>query len=178
MCSSSSMQSLHNHCTLHLGHVWEHSPQTGRLHGPLGLCAFPGHLFSAIVGQLGPGAQHPTRMEIVLVLRDERTLPRDPDLAPDLGILARPRSDLEPLLSTVDCLCPASAAVGGADGCAAASSRSSRSTRAWNEGRSGTTLSEFSGMDGCQAAVPMAGLKNPVLRGLGFSSSISVRTFF
>ena len=168
------MQSVHNHCMLHLGQVLEHSPQTGRLQGPPVLCAFPGHLFSAVGGQLGPGAQHPTRTEMVLILRDEPGLCLDPDRAPDLGILARPLSDLEPRLPDGDL----SIAARGSDGCAAASSCSSRSTSSWYVGSTGATLSESSGMGGCLTAVPMAGLKNPDLSGLGFSSSASVRIFF
>ena len=171
LCSSNAMQSSHNHCTLHLWHDPEHALQTGRPQGPPGLCAFPGHLFSAVGGQLGPGAQHATRTEIVLMLREDC---RDPDRAPDLGGLARPLSDLEPRLPDGDC--PTAAC--GANGCAAASSRSSRSTNSWYVGSSGAMLSESSGMVGCHAACPMAGLKNPDLRGLGFSSSVSVRIFF
>ena len=151
LCSSNAMQSSHSHCTLHLWHDPEHALHTGRPQGPPGLCAFPGHLFSAVGGQLGPGFQHPTRMEIVLMLREDC---RDPDRAPDLGGLARPLSDLEPRLPDGDC----PTAARGSDGCAAASSRSSRSTSSWYVGRSGATLSESSGMGGCLTAVPMAGL--------------------
>ena len=170
LCSSNAMQSSHNHCTLHLWHDPEHALQTGRPQGPPGLCAFPGHRFSAVGGQFGPGSQHATRTEIVLMLREDC---RDPDRAPDLGGLARPLSDLEPRLPAGDC----STAACGADGCAAASSCSSRSTNCWYVGRSGAMPSESSGMVGCHAACPMAGLKNPRPRGLGFSSSVSVRIF-
>ena len=174
LCSSSAMQSSHNHRTLHLGQVPEHALQTGRSQGPPGLCAFPGHLFSAVGGQFGPGAQHATRTEMVLMLREERGLCRDPDRAPDLGGLARPLSDLEPWLPDGDC--PTAAC--GANGCAAASSRSSRSTNSRNVGSSGATLPESSGMGGCRTARPTAGLKKPDLRGPGFNSSVSVRIVF
>ena len=172
------MQSSHNHCILHLWQVPEHSPQTGRLQGPPALCAFPGHLFSAVGGQVGPGAQHSTRTEMVLTLRDEPGLCLDPDRAPDLGILGRPLSDLEPRLPAGDCVPRGPVAACGTDGFAAASSRSSRSTNSRNVGSSGATLSESSGMGGCHTAWPTAGLKNPDLRGLGFNSSASVRIFF
>ena len=122
------MQSTHNHCVLHLGHVLEHSPQTGRLQGPPGLCAFPGHLFSAKGPQSGPWAQHPTRMEIVLRLRPEPMLCLDPERAPDLAILGLPLSDLEPLLGAGDCPAKGKSTGGGSDGWAVASSRSSCST--------------------------------------------------
>ena len=67
---------------LHLGQLLEQFPHTGRLQGPPVCWAFPGHLFSARGGHIGPGFQQASRMEIVLTLRDDP----EPDRAPDLWI--------------------------------------------------------------------------------------------
>ena len=101
LCSFMFMQSLQSHGRLHAGQTLEQLTQTGRRHG-LAVLDFPGHRFSALGGHDGPGFQQASRMETVLTLRDESRLLREPDLAPDLGMLRRPRSDLEPRLSAGD----------------------------------------------------------------------------
>ena len=83
----------------------EQLPHTGRLQGPPVSREIPGHLFSAWGGHSGPGSQHATRMDMVLMLRDDP--PRDglfldDDRAPDFGSLGLPLSDLEPRLSAGD----------------------------------------------------------------------------
>ena len=84
--------------------ISEQLPHTGRLHGPPVSREIPGHLFSANAGHSGPGSQHATRIEIVLMLRDDACdgLLRDEERAPDFGGLGLPLSDLEPLLPAGD----------------------------------------------------------------------------
>ena len=57
----------HSQFMPHFLQVSEHALQTGRLQGPLGCPAFPGHLFSATWGQLGPLFQHSTAIDMRLV---------------------------------------------------------------------------------------------------------------
>ena len=96
--------------------------------------ALPGQRFSARGGHEGPGFQHVSRMEMVLTLRDDPGLLLDPDRAPDLGMLRRPLSDLEPRLSAGEWVCfglrlDVPGGFGGSGGWAAASSRSSLASK-------------------------------------------------
>ena len=83
------MQSLQSQPTEQWGQTLEHLEQTGRPQGPPGLCALPGHRFSAAGAHPGPEAKHASRIEKVLELleRSDPTWGLDVDRGPDLGTL-------------------------------------------------------------------------------------------
>ena len=62
------MQSGQSQAVEQCGHTVEHLEHTVRPHGPPGFPAFPGHLFSAVSGHSGALAQHPTLIEIELLI--------------------------------------------------------------------------------------------------------------
>ena len=75
---------MQSHLTVQCWQTVEQVMHTGRSHGPPGLCAFPGHLFSALGAQFVPMFQHIACTEKELeALEVER--------APPLGSFARPR---------------------------------------------------------------------------------------
>ena len=62
------MQSGQSQAVEQCGHTVEHLEHTVRPHGPPGFPAFPGHLFSAVSGHSGVLAQHPTLIDIELLI--------------------------------------------------------------------------------------------------------------